>query len=220
MPTRRVGIPNGLLLVLGGIVPFLIYRVTIGDAPLWLVGAIVVAQLAAIASWLARNVMVQYRAIFAVVGVTGVAAAVLGLGLPARSVALAAGGVCHGAAYAVLLTWFARSLRPDREPVVTGLARQMRRTMPDKVVRYTRRVTIAWCVFFATQLGVSAGLLAATPEVVWSAFVNLWNLPLVVAMMLAEFGCRLFLFWREPHTGLVATMAGLRRIGGQPTRFP
>ena len=39
--------------------------------------------------------------------------------------------------------------------VVTGFARQIRRTMPDKVVRYTRLVTIAWCVFFATQLAVS-----------------------------------------------------------------
>jgi len=135
--------------------------------------------------------------------ITGVAAALLGL---------PAGGVCHAAAYAVLLTRFAMSLRPGREPVVTGFARRIRRTMPDNVVRYTRHVTIAWCVFFATQLGVSLALLAAAPEVVWSNVVTRWNLPLVVTMMLAEFGCRSLLFRRESRTGLIATLAGLRHI--------
>ncbi len=86
--------------------------------------------------------------------------------------------------------------------------------MPDKVMRYTRRVTIAWCVFFAMQLGVSAGLLIMAPAAVWSSFVNLWNLPLAVAMILAEYSVRVVLFWREPRTGLIATLAGMRHIRG------
>jgi uncharacterized membrane protein len=141
-----------------------------------------------------------------------VPAVALWSGLPARSVELAFGGICHAAAYGCLLTWFATSLRSDREPVVTGFARRMRRTMPDKVVRYTGWVTVAWCVFFVAQLAMSATLLIAVPVSVWLRFVTLWNLPLVAAMGLAEFGCRLLLFWREPHTGLVATLAGLRHL--------
>ena len=49
--------------------------------------------------------------------------------------------------------------------------------MPDKVVRYTRQVTVAWCVFFATQLVVSAALLLAAPAGTWSAFVSLLSRP-------------------------------------------
>jgi uncharacterized membrane protein len=130
-----------------------------------------------------------------------------------------AAGLCHAAAYALLLVWFAASLRPGREPVVTGFARRIRQTMPDSVVRYTRLVTLAWCAFFALQLGVSLGLLLAAPEA-WASFVNLWNLPLVAAMMLVEFVCRSYLFRREPPTGLMATLAGLRRIAGPPGRSP
>jgi uncharacterized membrane protein len=164
-------------------------------------------------AWLvAGNTAVRYRFIRAVVGVTVLAAATFGLGLTARSVGLAAGGICHGVAYIALLTRFTASLRTGHEPVVTGFARKLRRTMPDEVVRYTRHVTIAWCVFFATQLAVSVALLVAAPEVVWSTFVNLWNLPLVVAMMLAEFGCRSFLLRPESRTGLIATLAGLQQI--------
>jgi uncharacterized membrane protein len=112
------------------------------------------------------------------------------------------------------------SLRRGREPAVTGFARRLRRTMPDKVVRYTRQVTIAWCVFFAAQLGASAALLLMAPPAVWSAFVNLLNLPLLAAMVLAEFGCRLILFRHEPHTSLVDTIAALRHVRFTPAGRP
>jgi uncharacterized membrane protein len=220
MPARCVGILSGPLLILAGVLPILTYRITIGAVSPRLIGAILVTQVTAIAWLAARNLAVRYRAIVAIAGVSGAAAAVIGLGLPARSAGLAVGGVCHGAAYAVLLTRFATSLRPRREPVVTGFARQIRPTIPDKVVRYTRHVTIAWCVFFAAQLGVSITLLALAPVVVWSTFVNLWNIPLIVTMMLAEFGCRLFLLRREPRTGLIATVGGLRHISGPAGKVP
>jgi uncharacterized membrane protein len=165
---------------------------------------------------LTRSLAVWCRAILTVAALAVVAAAALASGLPIRSVGLAPGGICHAAAYSSLLIWFTRSLRPDREPVVTGFARRIRRTMPVEVVRYTRRVTIAWCVFFAAQLGMSAALLAVAPEAIWPAFVNLLNLPLIVAMVLAEFGCRLLVFRGEPHTSLIATLAGLRHIRGMP----
>lgn len=210
MPPGRSGMLSGRLVILFWVAPLLIYR-TASD---WIVGAALVGQVTAMVWLIAGNVAVRYRVVLAALAVGAVAA--LRLGLPARSVGLASGGVCHGAAYGCLLTWFAKSLRSDREPAVTGFARRMRRTMPDKVVRYTRQVTVAWCGFFAAQLAMSAILLIAAPISVWSRFVTLWNLPLVVAMGLAEFGCRWLLFRREPRTGLIATLAGLRHIGGCP----
>jgi uncharacterized membrane protein len=221
MPVGRGGIagappaiPAGIILV--GIAPFLIYLVTMGTPSAWLTGAVVVAQVTSIVWLLTRSLAVWLRAILGVAILAVVAATVFLLQLPTHSLALAVGGIWHAAAYSGLLVWFARSLRPDREPVVTRFARQMRRTMPVNVVRYTRGVTIAWCVFFAAQLAISAALLAGAPSTTWSSFINHFNPPLIVAMILAEFGCRLLLFRRETRTGLMATLAGLRHIRGAP----
>jgi uncharacterized membrane protein len=217
MAVARRGIQGGPVLLLIGIAPFLICRFIVTTAPAWLVGAVAVCQAAAFV-WLAavhpasKRLAPRYRAPLAVAAIAVVATAILWPGLPTRSVSLVVGGICHAAAYTCLLIWFAASSRPNREPVVTGFARKLRQTMPPTVVRYTRLVTIAWSIFFAAQLAVSAALLLAAPTRVWSAFVNLWNLPLVVAMILAEFGCRWFLFRHEPHTGLLATLAGIRRL--------
>ena len=202
--------PGGLFVILVCIAPTLIYRA----APNWVIGGVVAGQVTVVVWWLSANMAVLYRAMLAALAVGAVTALALSLGISARSVGLVMGGVSHAVAYACLLTWFATSLRSGREPVVTGLARRMRRTMPDKVVRYTRWVTFAWCVFFAAQLATSAVLLIAAPVSVWSRFVTVWNLPLVVAMGLAEYACRWLLFRREPRTGLVATLIGLRQIGG------
>jgi uncharacterized membrane protein len=221
MPVGRSGIAVGQFIIPAGILlvcvaPFLIYRATAGNAPSWLIGAAVVVQITVIVCLLTRSLAIWCRVILAVAAMAVVAAAALVPGLPMRSAGFAVGGIWHAAAYSSLLIWFARSLRPDRESVVTGFARRIRRTMPVEVVRYTRRVTIAWCVFFAAQLSMSAALLAVAPEAIWPAFVTLLNLPLIVAMILAESGCRLLVFRGEPHTGLIATLAGLRHIRGMP----
>lgn len=209
MPVGRAGLLVGLIAVLAVAAPCLIYRAgTIAPSP-WLIGAVMAAQLTAIVWMCGRTLAVQYRAAGAIVLAAGIGATLCS-GLPLRSVGLASAGLCHAMAYGSLLVWFGLSLRSGGEPAVTRFARRMRRTMPDKVVRYTRYVTIAWCVFFATQIGTSATLLAFAPRETWSSFVNLWNLPLVGAMFLIEFGCRLLLFRRETRTGLFATLSGLR----------
>jgi uncharacterized membrane protein len=217
VPIGRAGLLGGPIVILAVVAPCLVYRAVMIAPPPWLIGAVVVAQFTAIVWMCGRTLAVRYRVAIAVVLAISVGAT-LCLGLPARSVGLASAGLCHAVAYASLLAWFSSSLRPGREPVVTGFARRMRRTMPAKVVRYTRRVTIAWCLFFAVQIGMSATLLAVAPQGTWSSFVNLWNLPLVATMFLAEFGCRLLLFRREPRTGLIATLSGLRQ--GLPGNSP
>jgi uncharacterized membrane protein len=77
-------------------------------------------------------------------------------------------------------------------------------------LRYTRQVTVAWCIFFAAQLAVSAGLLVLAPRPVWASFITLLNMPLVVTMVLAEFGLRMVLFRYEQRTGLLGTLAAMR----------
>ena len=221
MPAGRGGIVAGPsvlrpFVLLLGVTPFLLYHVTTGFVPAWLISVISAAQVAAVAWLVTRRQPVHSRAVL-VGGAVAIAVGVaLMPGLPARSAVLGIGGLCHAVAYLSLLIWFAASLRAGREPIVTSLARRIRRTMPASVVRYTRQVTLAWCVFFCAQIIVSAVLLVFAPVAVWSSFVNLLNLPLIVAMALAEFACRAWLFRGESPTGLVATLAGLRDARGLP----
>jgi uncharacterized membrane protein len=97
--------------------------------------------------------------------------------------------------YLTLLVVFAVSLQPGREAVVTLLARRSRGPLSDEILRYTRRVTWAWCWFFVAQLTGSLLLLLFAPRNVLSLFVNLCNLPLVAAMLCTEY---IYRQWRHP----------------------
>jgi uncharacterized membrane protein len=104
--------------------------------------------------------------------------------------ALAAGGIAHAACYVFLLWYFARSLAPAREPLVTRVARSVHGELPAAMEAFTRKLTIAWCVFFAGQLALSGLLLALVPLPAWPLLVNGLNLPLLALMFLGQFAYR------------------------------
>ena len=118
---------------------------------------------------------------------------------------VAAYGLPHAAAYLLLLWYFGRSLRSGREALITRLARQVRGTLSPERERYTRRLTIAWCVFFAAQITLSVALLALAPLDTWSFFVNVLNAPLIAAMFLADLGYR-FVRFRGERVASVSRM--------------
>src|SRR5687768_563915 len=83
---------------------------------------------------------------------------------PSTRVALAVlNGFPHAAINVSLMWIFGRTLLHGREPLITAFARRIHGTVPPHIQPYTRRVTVAWCVFFAAQVLVSAILLAASP---------------------------------------------------------
>lgn len=98
----------------------------------------------------------------------------------------AVSGIPHATAYLFLLWWFGRTLAPGMEPMVTRFARRVHSVLPPDMERFTRNVTIAWCVFFAAQLIISALLFAFGSLDTWSAFVNLLNLPLLGLMFAGQ----------------------------------
>jgi len=102
------------------------------------------------------------------------------LGLAATS------GISHAAAYLFLLWYFGRTLARGREPAITRFARRVHAALPPAMELFTRRLTIAWCVFFTAQLIASALLLAFAPLSAWSLFINLLNLPLVSVMFVGQ----------------------------------
>ncbi len=131
---------------------------------------------------------------------------------------LMAAALPHAITYSALLLVFVRSMMPGQTPLITIAATRIRGPLPDVLLRYTRNVTSAWCVFCAMQLVLSAmlgglAMLHLLSFEVWRQFVTVWSLPLVAVMFLAEYGVRRWLHSDQNPTGLIETFRGMRRAG-------
>jgi uncharacterized membrane protein len=133
----------------------------------------------------------------------------------ARRGLLAASGISHFAIYTGLLVLFSGTLVEGREPLITTIAWKVRGALTEEMVAYTRRVTWAWCFFFAGQLVVSLALFLFAPDTVWSLFINVLDLPLVATMFMLEYAYRLRRFWNYSH-GSIADV--VRIFTEQPER--
>jgi uncharacterized membrane protein len=133
----------------------------------------------------------------------------------ARGGLLAASGISHFAIYTGLLVLFSGTLVEGREPLITTVAWKVRGALTEEMVAYTRRVTWAWCFFFAGQLVVSLALFLFAPDTVWSLFINVLDLPLVATMFMLEYAYRLRRFWNYSH-GSIADV--VRIFTEQPER--
>jgi uncharacterized membrane protein len=152
----------------------------------------------------------------------GIGAAVLGLALiwayaPREGLA-AAPGVPHALAYSTLLFCFGWSLSAGREAALTRAAVYIRGPLPHELYIYTRRVTWAWCIFFAAQLVGSAVLFIWAPLEVWSFFVNVLNVPLVLMMFGGEYVYRLARFPAYRHDSFSDMMRLFTRAGAHGSR--
>ena len=92
--------------------------------------------------------------------------------------------------YGLLAAGFGRSLRAGNVALCTRLADKLHGPLNAAEILYTRRVTLAWTLFF-TLMGVTIVILYVTaPRAVWSAFVNFLATPLILAMFAAEYVVR------------------------------
>ncbi|BAN27673.1 COG4648 family protein [Caballeronia insecticola] len=95
------------------------------------------------------------------------------------------------AGFNLALAWmFGRTLAAGREPLCTQFAAMVHGKLEARVVRYTRRVTLAWTMFFVATALVSTLLFAFASIVTWSTFANYLALPLVGLMFVVEYACR------------------------------
>jgi uncharacterized membrane protein len=118
----------------------------------------------------------------------------------------------HWTIYAGLLLTFALTLRPGREALITGMVRRLHGPIYPALERYTKRVTIAWCCFFAAQLVTSVTLFVFAPLPVWSFFANILDIPLVVTMFVAEYLVRLRVLQNPPRDSLAAIFGMISNI--------
>ncbi len=108
--------------------------------------------------------------------------------------------------YGLLGVTFGRSLMPGRVALCTRLAAQEHGPLSADEVRYTRRVTAAWTLFFLVITAASILLFVAAPMQIWSLFTNFCVLPLVGAMFIAEYQVRRRVLPGVKRRGLLAAL--------------
>jgi len=116
---------------------------------------------------------------------------------------LAVNGLTHATLNLFLLWLFGRTLLAGNEPLISQISRRVNGELKPEVVLYTRHVTIAWCVYFALQVIVSFTLYIVGSLAVWSFFINVLNLPLLILMFVAEKTYRNFNFPNHPKTSIL-----------------
>lgn len=112
----------------------------------------------------------------------------------------------HVAVNAALAVVFGRTLGQGRQPLCSRFAAMVHGSLDDALARYTRRVTLAWTVFFAATVMLSALLFFAAPIAIWSLFANVLSLPLLGLMFVAEYAVRLRVLPDLEHVTIVDTM--------------
>lgn len=179
--------------------PFLIQAVAAGKIHDPLRTVIALGPIVLIGVWLAARS--KHKLWWLAAGVVGTAAAAAFFKFKQLDLTLAY-GVPHAAAYTLLLGVFARSLLPSREPVITRFARQIHGGLPVELVAYTRHVTAAWSLFFAVMLIGSVLLYAFAPLSAWLLFINVLNLPLLIAMFVGEYLFRIVRYPDFSHSSI------------------
>ena len=79
------------------------------------------------------------------------------------------------------------TLRPGATPLVSAFALRVHRVITPELMRYTRRVTWAWSLYFAAMVALSLVLFAAAPWWWWSAFANLLTPVAAVTLFVGEY---------------------------------
>jgi len=113
----------------------------------------------------------------------------------------------HAGGNLLLAFVFGRTLAAGREPICTRFARILHGSLPPEVVEYTRRITLAWTIFFATLATLSAGLYLGGFLAAWSLFATMLSPVLVGLMFVVEYAVRLRAL---PHWERVGVLGGIR----------
>jgi uncharacterized membrane protein len=110
----------------------------------------------------------------------------------------------EGGFYSLLAASFGRSLVGDRVALCTQLADQIHGPLTAPEVRYTRRVTAAWALFFVSITAATLGLFLYAPLRTWSVFANFCVVPLIGLMFVAEYAVRRRVLPQVQRRGILA----------------
>ena len=134
--------------------------------------------------------------------------------LQAASYMTASGAFMQAGAYLIVLTIFASSLLRGHTPLIARFACLTRGTLTPELVTYTRRVTIAWCLFCIFMIATPLLLLAFAPGATITVFITTLNLPLLAAMAGGEYVYRLIRYRHLSHETPAEMVRLMRRFRG------
>ncbi len=138
----------------------------------------------------------------------------------ARVGLLAVNGAFHALLNLSALLLFGRTLMSGGEALITQIARHISGELPEEIVRYTRRITIAWCWFFVMQVSVSIFLYLFSSVVTWSFFINVLDLPLVLLMFAGEYSYRRLRYPDHPRISVAKVIEIYHLVTVSPKTKP
>ena len=106
----------------------------------------------------------------------------------------------HAGANLILGLIFGRTLVGNSEPLCTRFARLIHGSLLPDVALYTRRVTLAWTIFFFMLFAVSCALYLGGFLEAWSILANIASPLLVATMFAVEYAVRLRAWSRSIST--------------------
>lgn len=110
--------------------------------------------------------------------------------------------------------WFAGTLLPGREPLITYVARRVHGQLPAPIERYTRHITWAWTLWLTGLALVSVLLFAFASRAAWSTFANLLFFPLIALLFVGEYCYRILRYaWFKPAS-LADSIRAFQRHAG------
>ena len=177
----------------------------------WSAVALLGPMLLALSAWLWQS----HQRLLAVCAASAVAVlcfkAAAGSAMAAEKLYLAQ----HVAVHTGLGLWFGATLRPGLKPFISGLAERVHRHLTPPMWVYTRKVTVAWTIYFAGMSAVSLALYAAAPFEAWATFANLLT-PVALGLMFG--GEYLLRYWLHPEFERVTMLDAVRayRQSSQP----
>jgi len=95
--------------------------------------------------------------------------------------------VQHVAIHFLLAFVFGSTLAPGREPLVTALARRVHGSLTPAMIAYSRKVNVAWTIYFVAMALASVVVFATAPFAVWATFANLVTPLAIVVMFVGEY---------------------------------
>jgi uncharacterized membrane protein len=178
--------------------------------------AIVVGPLLVVSAAWGWNAGHRMLAVAGGLGVVVLGVLLLGLqgagghGIPSRWLYLAQ----HAGVHLALGAWFGATLRPGAQPLITALARRVHELTP-AMEQYSRRVTLAWTLYFVGIAVTSLALFALGDFAHWSLLANILTPVLTVAFFVGEYVLRYRLHPEFERVSLQRALQAYRSHAGE-----
>ncbi len=110
----------------------------------------------------------------------------------------------------MLAVFFARTLAPGGEALITRFARLGHQPMPNEIVAYTRQLTWIWTAFFVAMAGISGALLALGAHAAWAWFTGVGSYLCIALLFALEYVYRRHRFPDRPYVSPLRQLALVR----------